>query len=253
MKIKAYTFIDTIRYLFITHGSYSILFKFVRDKLNKKILLNIYKKRHSDFLEKIDKLNLDSDWYAGNYFYWFALFDNQKLYERKSLSVLEIGSWEGLSSFFILENLPNATLTCVDTWAGSDERNASEEETNEVLRKTESNFDKNMEAFGERLIKFKSSSFSYYNHHSFRKHYDLIYVDGSHHCDDVIVDGIKCYEQLKIGGYMIFDDYLWRHYPNHLDNPASAINCLLNTKKGSFELISVYEQIIIKKLSDRYQ
>jgi predicted O-methyltransferase YrrM len=252
MKSKIYSFVYTIRYLFITYASYDVIFRFISDRFIKSRLLRTYESDYLSFLEKIGKLNLNSNWYAGNYFYWYSLFDKKMFYEQNRLLVLEIGSWEGLSSFFILENLPKATLTCVDTWGGSDEQNASEEETNEVLQKTESNFDKNMEAFGERLIKIKSTSFDYFNKYKYRNQYDLIYVDGSHHCDDVIVDGVKCFEQLKIGGYMIFDDYLWRHYPSHLDNPASAINCLLNTKRGSFKVISVYEQIIIQKLSDRY-
>ena len=37
--------------------------------------------------------------------------------------------------------------------------------------------------------------------------YNLIYNDGSHHSDDVIVDAFKAFEMLKVGGIMIFDDY----------------------------------------------
>jgi predicted O-methyltransferase YrrM len=179
------------------------------------------------------------------------VFDEIELYKKDNLKILEIGSWEGLTSFFILHKLKNATLTCVDTWGGSDEQNASSPETLEVLQKTESNFDQNLSIFRDRLIKIKSTSFAYFNNYSNKNEYDLIFIDGSHHCDDVVIDGIKCFEQLKIGGVMIFDDYFWRFYPNYLHNPASAVNCFLKLKKNSYRVLRVYEQIIIQKLSDR--
>ena len=247
-----FSLLNQIYYLYKTHASFDIIKKLFVDKLNKKKLLKTYEIQHLEFSKEIVNLNLDSDWYAGNYYYWLSLFDHFNLYKRDTLKVLEIGSWEGLSSFFILHNLKNATLTCVDTWGGSDEQNASTMETDEVLLKTETNFDYNLKMYCNRLTKIKSTSFEYFNIYNYKNYYDLIYVDGSHHCDDVIIDGVKCFEQLKIGGLMIFDDYFWRFYPNFLDNPASAINCILNTKKNSFKVINVYEQIIIQKLSDRY-
>ena len=39
--------------------------------------------------------------------------------------------------------------------------------------------------------------------------FDLIYIDGSHQASDVLVDAIMSFELLKLGGVMIFDDYIW--------------------------------------------
>ena len=36
---------------------------------------------------------------------------------------------------------------------------------------------------------------------------DLIYIDGSHEADNVLLDGLLSYKLLKEGGIMIFDDY----------------------------------------------
>ena len=41
------------------------------------------------------------------------------------------------------------------------------------------------------------------------RHYDLIYVDGSHTARDVLQDAVLGWGLLKRGGLMIFDDYLW--------------------------------------------
>jgi len=167
---------------------------------------------------------------------------------NKDVNSLEIGSWEGLSSYFILHILPHAHLTCVDTWAGSDEH-----EGDEVLNTIESNFDSNLQPYNERLTKFKGTSFNFFNTQNERGKFDLIYIDGSHHCDDVVIDAIKGFELLKVGGIMIFDDYFWRFYKRDMDNPAGAINSFLNLKKGSYKIVSVYYQLIIEKTADRYQ
>lgn len=252
IMVHLYAFLRNLYYLYKTFAPLEVIKIFVLNKLNKNKLLHDYKQQHADFVKEISNLTLDSNWYAGNYFYWLSVFDEFQLYKKHNLQILEIGSWEGLSSFFILYKLNQATLTCVDTWGGSDEQNANSTETFQVLQKTESNFDNNLSVFGDRLIKIKSTSFEYYNGFTKRNHYDMIYIDGSHHCDDVVIDGIKCFEQLKIGGLIIFDDYFWRFYPNYLDNPASAVNCFLRLKKNSYRVLRVYEQLIVQKLSDRY-
>ncbi len=245
--------LNRIYYLFRTNASIGIIKRYIYDTLSKKNILKKYTITFNEFINEIPKLHLDSNWYSGNYYYWLKIFNDFGYYEKKNLQILEIGSWEGLTSFFILHKLPSSNLTCVDTWGGSDEQNASTIETDEVLLRTEMNFDYNLNQFGSRLTKVKQDSQAFFNNYRRKNYFDLIFVDGSHHCDDVIVDGIKAFEQLKIGGLLIFDDYFWRFYKNDFDNPASAINNLLNSKSKSYKIIAVYEQIIIQKLSDRYQ
>jgi len=55
----------------------------------------------------------------------------------------------------------------------------------------------------------------------------------------------------KVGGILIFDDYLWRYYPNAIDNPAVAINAFQRMKQGSYKIVRLYGQIIIEKTADR--
>ena len=39
--------------------------------------------------------------------------------------------------------------------------------------------------------------------------FDVAYVDGSHAARDVIGDGVMCWELLRRGGVVVFDDYRW--------------------------------------------
>jgi methyltransferase family protein len=181
-----------------------------------------------------------NDWFCGNIPYWLAAFERYELFDRP-LQALEIGSWEGLSSRFLLDTLPLAHLTCVDTWEGADEHQSM------PLAQIENRFDRNLARHVRRLTKFKGTSLAFFAAQPTRPRFDLVYVDGSHHSDDVIVDAIKGFELLNVGGVMILDDYLWRFYAHRNDDPAAAIHAFLRLKAGSYELFMVYAQVILRK------
>lgn len=245
-------FIKRLILLFRTHTPISIINSYIFTWLRRSKIKSETNQEFVLLISDIKTLKLKSDFYTGNYPYWLKIIRDYKLNVNNQFKVLEIGSWEGLTSFFILSRLPKCELTCVDTWGGSDEQNANETESDEVLKKIEENFNENTRKFKDRLIKIKSTSLQYFAKSNYRNYYDLIFVDGSHHCDDVIVDTVKAFEQLKVGGLLIFDDYFWFKYKRNLDNPMSAINSVLLTKNSHFKTIMVYEQVIIQKLSDRY-
>jgi len=221
-------------------------------KLNQRRVLPVrYQAQCKAFATTKSKLTLSNDWFSGNIPYWLSVIDEYGL-RSGDIKALEIGSWEGLSSYFILSEMPNAHLTCVDTWEGSDEHKDRTAASAIVLSKIEQTFDYNLSIFSSRLTKFKGTSFSFFSKNDVRCYYDFIYVDGSHHCDDVLLDAIKSFEMLKVGGIMVFDDYFWRYYPRAIDNPAAAINLFLRAKKDQYKVVRFYYQIIIVKTSDRY-
>lgn len=239
-----------LNYLKKSQASIAVFVAYFRHFFDGKKYGRKYKTQVHDFEALKSNLTLSNDWFSGNSSFWFSIFDDYG-YKSKSVEALEIGSWEGLSSFFILNNLPNARLTCVDTWKGADEHKDGTAATSDVLSGIEQAFDQNLSRFSGRLTKFKGSSQDFFNQSTFRSHFDFIYVDGSHHCDDVIIDAIKCFEMLKVGGVMIFDDYFWRYYPSALDNPAASINMFLRLKVGSYKIIRLYYQIAVEKVGER--
>ncbi|HEU5295425.1 MAG TPA: class I SAM-dependent methyltransferase, partial [Burkholderiaceae bacterium] len=174
-----------------------------------------------------------TDWFCGNIPYWLAAFDRYQLFKRP-LQALEIGSWEGLSSRFVLDTLPLAHLTCVDTWEGADEHQGM------PLRLVEKRFDHNLACHAERLTKFKGTSLAFFAAQPAQPRFDLIYIDGSHHSDDVMLDALRGFALLKVGGVMILDDYLWRFYARRNDDPAAAIHAFLRLKSGCYDLFMAY-------------
>lgn len=201
--------------------------------------------RQNEFRSEIKQLDFSNDWFTANLPTWFQAFDECQIEQKQSLRCLEIGSWQGLSAFFILTHFQNACLTCVDTWEGADEHKSD----HEMLARVEGIFDHNTKRFGDRLRKYRGTSFSYMNISSKANEFDLIYVDGSHHTDDVVVDVFKCFEKLKVGGVMILDDYLWSYYKEPIDNPAGAINAFLRVRKKYLKVICSDYQLVIQKRS----
>ena len=155
-----------------------------------------------------------------------------------------------MSSLFILSTLPKATLISVDTWEGADEHQGSS-----TLQTIEDNFDKNIEIYRDRSTKFKGTSFNFFNEYVVKDSFDLVYIDGSHHTDDVIIDAVKGFELLNVGGIMIFDDYLWAEHTvatrNILECPKPAIDAFMNIFFRKMSIISApLYQIYAQKISD---
>jgi hypothetical protein len=228
-----------------------IFFSYVKGTLRWRSRQRYYSST-DEFKKRTKEGRFSNDWFSLRLPHWLQAFEKTDFYERP-IRALEIGSWQGMSSLFILATLPKAHLTCVDTWDGADEHIAvgSAYYTPDIGR-IQADFDANLAEYRDRLTKFRGTSLEYYaSTNSETPQFDLIYVDGSHHSDDVIIDALECFSRLKLGGLMILDDYLFRYYQRETDNPAAAINWFLKQKSGFYELISANWQLVIKKIDHK--
>lgn len=207
----------------------------------------IFKKEQDSFRKYAKKLQLDNDWFTPNIPTWLMAFQKQSYNKKTELNCMEIGSWQGQSAVFLLSYFEKANMTCVDTWAGADEHKAYQESNYEILSKVEKVFDANLSEYGDRHTKYRGTSYQYFNDYFEIEKFDLIYIDGSHHSDDVMVDAIKSFEMLKVGGLMIFDDYFWQYYSRAIDNPSGAINAFVRLKRNQLEVICFDYQLVLRK------
>lgn len=173
------------------------------------------------------------DWFAQNTVIWDKLVPRHT--PRK---ILEIGSYEGRSACYFIENCAREhpiELHCVDSWEGGIEHDAG------AMSAVEARFDHNVALARSRaphkvqLVKHKS-----YSHPALAKlifvnptpSFDVIYIDGSHQAPDVLTDAVMSFQLLRVGGLMIFDDYLWSmEAPGRQDSfnmPKPAIDAFLN-------------------------
>ena len=155
-----------------------ILFNYV-----KNFLPNYKSKNKSKIIEqKIYKnfstINYNHKWFCNNLNFLTNNFKNV----TNIRNILEIGSYEGRSAIFFLNNFIDSNIDCIDTWSGSDEHE------NFDFSVIEKNFDTNTSAFqlNKRLKKFKMTSNEFFMTNS--KKYDLIFVDGDHSSNQVKID-----------------------------------------------------------------
>lgn len=180
--------------------------------------------------------------------------------------VLEIGSFEGASTCYLIEKLAaqrSIELHCIDTWDGGIEHKSGGGEQVDMAE-VEKRFHQNTQiAIGKANNKVELSIHKGLSDQELVKllasgkqgYFDLIYVDGSHQAPDVLSDAVLGFKLLKVGGVIAFDDYLWQEsLPTGTDPircPKPAIDAFTNIycRKIHIVVAPLY-QLYIRKTSD---
>ncbi len=165
----------------------------------------------------------------------------------KDILALEIGSYEGRSAVWLLHNTtPGSILYCVDTWDGKDPSLGVR--TVDAERCFDHNINLACAGVIGRLEKAKKRSIEALSRFILsRMQFDLIYVDGSHEGLVALTDLCMSWEVLKVGGYLIFDDYRWTNDGSVNVTPAVAWDAF-TTMYPSMDVIHQYRQCIVRKV-----
>lgn len=236
---------DGLRYLVRMKAPLRIFMYYLRDKLNVDSILSADRMAARDTFRNSTKSgSFTTDWFTWKIPYWISAFE--KAYrQQQPIRALEIGSWEGRSTVFMLDHFPDMQMVCVDTWAGA-HGHQQDPRWQSSLSDIEQHFDANIKTSAARVTKYKGTSQAYFATLPSSETFDLIYVDGSHFADDVLCDAVNAWAHLAPGGVMILDDYLWRMYRQENSNPAWAINTFLRYI-GEYTVIHAYYQMILQK------
>lgn len=195
-----------------------------------------------------EKYQFTEDWVSPHSGVWREHLKHLK--GRRNIHALEIGSFEGRSALWFLENIltdATSTITCVDLFIG---------------KTYEDQFDHNIQVstLGKKVRKIKGSSQTILRQLKLN-HYDFIYVDGSHFAVNVLMDAVLSWDLLKVGGIIIFDDYLMnanaipqlrmaeQETPWAL--PRMAIDAFLQVFRPYLELRYRGYQVIVRKNQNR--
>ncbi len=193
-----------------------------------------------------------TDWFSKNIPVWERVL--QEFRGKPYLQFLEIGSFEGRSACWFLETIltdPTSMLTCIDLFTVNEGgRNYVKSISPDFPDDfdMERAFTANIKAVGGEsrvtMLKGKSSVLlRYLPLHS----YECIYIDGSHGAVDVLTDAVLCWDLLRDGGILIFDDYELKFGDGPLWNPGIAIDVFLQIYEGRYELLHRGWQIILRK------
>jgi len=183
------------------------------------------------------------DWFTENIRIWEPFL---RELEGRCPRILEIGSFEGLSACFLLWRLPDAQLTCVDTFAGIPEYVAH----GIAVADLEAVFDENVSLVDDARVRklVGDSRRMLLDLVAEEAQFDLVYVDGSHLALDVVVDAALAWPLLVPGGILIFDDYTGDlQEPDALLRPGPAIDAFLGLVEGHYKLLLEDRQLIARK------
>jgi predicted O-methyltransferase YrrM len=193
--------------------------------------------------EVVDPGSFSEDWFTMHIPTWEPVLRELK---GKRAQILELGSFEGLSACFLLWRLPDAHVTCVDTFVGIPEYAAYGIAGPELSEA----FDRNVALVdGSRVRKITGETHRILPdlvHEG--AEFDLAYVDASHRALDVVIDAALTWKLLARGGVAIFDDYDdVSSLPNPNEHPAPAINALLQLVADEAEVIARTGQLVVRK------
>ena len=180
------------------------------------------------------KYQFTADWFSHNIPVWERILDRFK--GKPGIHYLEIGVFEGMSAFWMLENIlthPTSKLTGIDIFPKH-----IEERFYANLKK--SGFEHKVTVVKGRsqkeLKRFSNNSF------------DIIYIDGGHTAADVLADAVLSWPLLKEEGVLIFDDYLWKKKENPPQmTPKIAVDAFITIYINHIEVIHRAYQVVLKK------
>lgn len=191
-----------------------------------------------------------SDWFSHNIPNWTHLFHRVGWNPEAPGNVgIEIGSYEGRSSVWLLENQfrhPESKLICVDVFADADQPGSYWQ-----------NFKNNVvdTVHGDRVEVHKSYSFDFLSKFvSEARKCDFVYVDGSHRAADVLEDLILGFRALRPGGLLICDDYLGGAGSNPdltLGSPKAAVDAFTTIYRDRLDFLDWGYQVAVAKKIDR--
>jgi predicted O-methyltransferase YrrM len=202
--------------------------------------------KHYDFTQ---------EWFSSDGLSEITLNNNQELH------FLEIGSFEGKSTIWFLDNFlknQKSTITCIDPWINYSQGKNS-------LNTYGSN---NSEwKFGDNGVKERFLYNILKSGHSPKvktiqdlsfnilpqllcqnKLYDLIFIDGNHVAPFVMMDSVMSWNLLKVGGYILFDDYAWGMNKEKTLRPKESIDYFVETFQDYIEVIYTNERKVVKRI-----
>jgi predicted O-methyltransferase YrrM len=155
------------------------------------------------------------------------------------LRALQIGTYTGDATEWLLDNCEIEYLDDVDTWEGSEEKAHDQIDFTSVEDYYDSRFK------DPRITKNKMTSDEFFNlpHRT----YNFIYIDGDHTALQTALDGLNAFKLLESGGVMAFDDYLWNYNGDPFLEPKRGVDAFLAVCEGQYTVIESGYQLWIEK------
>ncbi len=179
------------------------------------------------------KYDFSVDWFSSNIPNFEELLGHLK---DKPCRLLEIGSYEGRSTTWLLDNIATHASSLVET---IDLRENPKLLHNIVASgfflKTKFHLGRSVDIL--RTLPLNA--------------YEFAYIDGNHATVNVLEDAVHCFRLLKEHGVMAFDDYLWDDPKRNSEGrPKEPVDAFLGIYSKKIRILRKGWQVWVQKLCD---
>ena len=212
---------------------------YYKSKILKKKCKKNYKDQKIQFEDDIKEKSFSNKWFLNN-FDIFSFFLPQD--KNSKFVYLEVGCFEGLSSFFVLSEYKAVDATLLDIW---DMPNPNSKTLSHNFNSIEDTFDNNLSRFNFTKIK-DDSVVAMRKLFKQNKSFDFIYIDGSHNGEDILSDAIEAFKILKKEGLIFFDDFL-QHDKNRALQSYEGIEKFLTLYSNYLKIEYFQNNLVVRK------
>ena len=197
---------------------------------------------------------------------WFAQVAkatwDEMIPQLRPARMLEIGSYEGQATCYLIDSLAahsEIEIHCVDSWDGGIEHREGGFDMGEVELRFLQKIDVAVGNAAHKASVIRHKGLSHRKladllSADYEGYFDFVYIDGSHQAPDVLCDAVMGFKLLKVGGVMVFDDYLWHeNLPYGVDPlrcPKMAVDAFTNIFCRSIKILQApLYQLIVRKIA----
>ena len=213
---------------------------YYKSKILKKKCKKNYKDQKIQFEDDIKEKSFSNKWFLNN-FDIFSFFLPQD--KNSKFDYLEVGCFEGLSSFFVLSEYKAVDATLLDIW---DMPNPNSKTLSHNFNSIEDTFDNNLSRFNFTKIK-DDSVVAMRKLFKQNKSFDFIYIDGSHNGEDILSDAIEAFKILKKDGLIFFDDFL-QYDKNRALQSYEGIEKFLTLYSSFLKIEYFQNNLVVRKI-----
>ena len=212
---------------------------YYKSKILKKKCKKNYKDQKIKFEYDIREKNFSNKWFLNNFDIFNFFLPKEK---NSKFDYLEVGCFEGLSSFFVLSEYKAVNAILLDIW---DMPNPNSKTLSHNFNSIEKAFDNNLSGFNFTKIK-DDSVVTMRKLFKQNKSFDFIYIDGSHNGEDILSDAIEAFKILKKEGLIFFDDFL-QYDKNRALQSYDGIEKFLNLYSNYLKIEYFQNNLVVRK------
>ena len=212
---------------------------YYKSKILKKKCKKNYKDQKNKFEYDIKEKNFSNKWFLNNFDIFNFFLPKEK---NSKFDYLEVGCFEGLSSFFVLSEYKAVNAILLDIW---DMPNPNSKTLSHNFNSIEKAFDNNLSGLNFTKIK-DDSVVTMRKLFKQNKSFDFIYIDGSHNGEDILSDAIEAFKILKKEGLIFFDDFL-QYDKNRALQSYDGIEKFLNLYSNYLKIEYFQNNLVVRK------